>query len=103
MTTWNCDFCGEKIPAADEGPALIVIDGVEYDACNDCCCALQDYGTNKSLPAPAEFVKATKAVAALDWRTSVSESEHFSRIAAMDRLRAALEAAFPAQPEKETK
>jgi hypothetical protein len=39
----------------------------------------------------AEVAMLAQAVAAFDWRTSVTEREHFERIEAMNRLRAALD------------
>jgi hypothetical protein len=39
----------------------------------------------------AEMAMLAQTVARFDWRTSVTEEEHFERIAAMNKLRAALD------------
>lgn len=51
-----------------------------------------------SIPAAygAEILATAMDVAKRNWRTSVSESTHFDRIAAMDRLRAAIDAGISA-------
>jgi len=45
----------------------------------------------KELELCAKLRKAAREVAALDWRTSVSELEHYARIDKMDALRAVLD------------
>ena len=54
-----------------------------------------DDSASTPIQVGAEILMASMRVAKFEWNTSVSESHHYERMAAMDLLRKSLDSALP--------